>query len=95
MEICRLKERWESVARNEKSLAVECMHRLSKHLKDSLRDDTKELNREFWSIFQVWTLRKEFEGEDLNKCLETLRKVATQGMDGLGWKETRGKISSV
>lgn len=79
---------------NEKSLAVECMHRLRKHMKDVLDGKTGQLPDEFFQIFHVWDVRTNFDGADLNKSLETLRNIEKHGVDALGWIEGRGKIST-
>lgn len=68
----------------EKSLAVECMHRLNKHMNDALGTEGAPLNTEIFEIHQVWDLREHLEG-DLNACLATLRQY--RNVDGtLQWK---------
>lgn len=57
---------------NEKSLAVESMHRLAKHIKDALSSG-EPLSEEVFDVHLVWDLREVMPGPDLNACLAHLR----------------------
>lgn len=63
-----------------KSLAVESMHRISKHFKDVASGKSENISDEVLEIVQLWDLREWFFGLDLNTALKKLRDARANKM---------------
>lgn len=73
------------MARNEKSLAVESMHRLLKHFNDAIEGDA--MSDEIFEIMDIWKNREHFTELDLNAALTKIRQIRAGNFDlTVGWK---------
>ena len=70
----------------EKSFAVECMHRMSKHYKDVVNAEDAKFDGEFLDIPFLWSVREDFEGKSLNDALLKLRYMRETKDFSNGWK---------
>lgn len=78
---------------NEKSLAVESMHRLLKHFGDFFGQEVQEgekaktLSDEVFDILELWHNRDQIEGVGLNEMLKNYRDIRDNksGAISHGW----------